>query len=88
MPDTSASLQQRDLERAIAKLPIEKRQVIVIVGLEDLFYVEVAEVLLIPVGTVRSRLSRPHGIARNDGYGERTAPARNHQEDLADSLGG
>src|ERR1700687_1324239 len=52
------TLQLRDLERAIAKLPHEQRQVILLVGLEGMAYEEVAKVLKVPVGTVRSRLSR------------------------------
>jgi len=52
------SLQLRDLEAAIAKLPQEQRQVILLVGLEGMRYEEVALILGVPVGTVRSRLSR------------------------------
>jgi len=52
------SLELRDLERAIGKLPPEQRQVILLVGLEGMAYEEVAAVLDVPVGTVRSRLSR------------------------------
>ena len=51
-------LQLRDLERAMARLPDEQRQVILLVGLEGMRYDEVATILGIPVGTVRSRLSR------------------------------
>jgi RNA polymerase sigma-70 factor, ECF subfamily len=57
-PDAGACLQLRDLERAIARLPEEQRQVVLLVGLEDMRYEEVAAVLGVPVGTVRSRLSR------------------------------
>jgi RNA polymerase sigma-70 factor (ECF subfamily) len=53
-----ASLELRDLEAAIGKLPQEQRQVILLVGLEGMRYEEVALVLGVPVGTVRSRLSR------------------------------
>jgi len=53
-----AVLQLRDLEAAIARLPQEQRQVILLVGLEGMRYEEVATVLGVPVGTVRSRLSR------------------------------
>ena len=53
-----ASLQLRDLEAAIASLPQEQRQVILLVGLEGMRYEEVAVILDVPVGTVRSRLSR------------------------------
>jgi RNA polymerase sigma-70 factor (ECF subfamily) len=53
-----ATLELRDLEAAIAKLPQEQRQVILLVGLEGMRYEEVALILGVPVGTVRSRLSR------------------------------
>lgn len=56
--NAGASLQLRDLERAIARLPDEQRQVILLVGLEGMRYEEVATILGIPIGTVRSRLSR------------------------------
>ena len=52
------SLELRDLERAIHKLPEEQRSVILLIGLEGMRYEEVAAVLDVPVGTVRSRLSR------------------------------
>jgi RNA polymerase sigma-70 factor (ECF subfamily) len=52
------TLELRDLETAIGKLPPEQRQVILLVGLEGMAYEEVAKVLKVPVGTVRSRLSR------------------------------
>lgn len=53
-----AKLQLRDLDRAMAQLSEERRQVILLVGLEGLQYQEVASILGLPVGTVRSRLSR------------------------------
>jgi RNA polymerase sigma-70 factor, ECF subfamily len=52
------ALQLRDLERGLGKLASEQRQVILLVGLEGMRYEEVASILGIPVGTVRSRLSR------------------------------
>jgi RNA polymerase sigma-70 factor (ECF subfamily) len=51
-------LELRDLDRALARLPQEQRAVILLVGLEGMPYVDVAVVLGVPVGTVRSRLSR------------------------------
>jgi DNA-directed RNA polymerase specialized sigma24 family protein len=57
-PRAHAALVLRDLEAALARLPQEQRQVILLVGLEGMRYEEVAVVLGIPVGTVRSRLSR------------------------------
>lgn len=57
-PQQGKRLEMRDLERAIAKLPEEQRIVILLVGLEGMRYEEVAVVLDVPVGTIRSRLSR------------------------------
>ena len=48
----------RDLERALAALPVAQRQVLLLVALEDLSYEETARVLDIPIGTVMSRLFR------------------------------
>jgi RNA polymerase sigma-70 factor (ECF subfamily) len=62
--DPEASLQLRDLERALARLPDEQRQVILLVGLEGMPYEEAATVLGIPIGTVRSRLSRGRDMLR------------------------
>ena len=58
------SLLLRDLERAIARLPEEPRQVILLVGLEGMRYEEVATILDVPIGTVRSRLSRGRDMLR------------------------
>jgi RNA polymerase sigma-70 factor (ECF subfamily) len=63
-PRAGPSLQLRDLERAIRLLPEEQRQVILLVGLEGMRYEEVAAVLDIPIGTVRSRLSRGREMLR------------------------
>ena len=46
------------VRRAINSLPDEQRVVIVLRDLQDLDYSEIAELLSIPVGTVRSRLHR------------------------------
>lgn len=63
-PNALASLQLRDLERAIATLPEEQRKVILLVGLEGMSYDKVAAILGVPVGTVRSRLSRGREMLR------------------------
>ena len=57
-PQQGRRLELRDLERALAKLPMEQRSVILLVALEGMSYEEVAAVLDIPIGTIRSRLSR------------------------------
>jgi RNA polymerase sigma-70 factor, ECF subfamily len=63
-PSALAVLQLRELDRAIGSLPATQRQVILLVGLEEMRYEEVAKILDIPVGTVRSRLSRGRQLLR------------------------
>lgn len=46
------------IRHALAKLSEEWREVIVLRDINDLSYPEIAAVLSIPVGTVKSRLSR------------------------------
>jgi RNA polymerase sigma-70 factor (ECF subfamily) len=48
----------RDLERALASLAAEQREVVLMVSLEDMSYQEVSRALGVPIGTVMSRLSR------------------------------
>jgi RNA polymerase sigma-70 factor, ECF subfamily len=62
--DPTASRQMFELERALAQLPLEQRQVILLVGLEGMSYEDAAGILSVPVGTVRSRLSRGRDTLR------------------------
>jgi len=47
-----------DLVAAQTQLPLEQREPLLLVALEQSSYAEVAEVLRIPIGTVMSRISR------------------------------
>jgi RNA polymerase sigma-70 factor (ECF subfamily) len=51
-------LELEDLSKALRRLPNEQREVILLIGLEQMSYNETARVLGIPIGTVMSRLSR------------------------------
>jgi RNA polymerase sigma factor (sigma-70 family) len=47
-----------DLQTALDQLPVEQKEILLLVALEDMAYVDVATTLGIPIGTVMSRLSR------------------------------
>ncbi len=49
---------RRRLNEAIAALPVQFREVLVLRELEDLAYKDIARIAEIPIGTVMSRLSR------------------------------
>ena len=61
-PGPDQALERSELEealhRAIGELPEERRIVVVLRDVEGLAYEEIAEVLELPIGTVRSRLHR------------------------------
>lgn len=52
------------LQRELADLPDEMREVLLLVALEEISYEEAAVMLSIPVGTVRSRVSRARNRLR------------------------
>ncbi|MCR4465000.1 MULTISPECIES: sigma-70 family RNA polymerase sigma factor [unclassified Burkholderia] len=56
--DEIGGLLLRDVQRALYRLPVEQREVLLLVALEELSYRDAAQVLGVPVGTVMSRLSR------------------------------
>ena len=54
-----------DIGDALDRLPAEQRAAILLVALEGVAYDEAAEILGVPVGTVRSRLSRGREALRS-----------------------
>ncbi len=75
-PAQYGRLELRDLASALARLPEEQRQVVLLVGLEGMSYQEVATVLDIPIGTVMSRLSRGREALRRLMAGKPSANLR------------
>jgi RNA polymerase sigma-70 factor (ECF subfamily) len=51
-------IEAMDVGEAMARLPVEQREVVVLVMVEGLAYREAADVLGLPIGTVTSRLAR------------------------------
>jgi RNA polymerase sigma-70 factor, ECF subfamily len=60
----SAQGMEGEVETALAGLPAEFREAIVLVDIEELSYQEVSGVLNIPIGTVKSRVSRGRAMLR------------------------
>ena len=73
-PTQEDRLELRDLNKALRRLSNEQREVLLLVGLEQMSYEEVAKVLGIPIGTVMSRLSRGRDQLRAMMEGSSAAP--------------
>jgi RNA polymerase sigma-70 factor (ECF subfamily) len=62
-------------------LAAEQREVILLVGLEGFSYEDAAKILAVPVGTVRSRLSRGReSLRRQFGIEEKIDPSLASQD--------
>jgi RNA polymerase sigma-70 factor (ECF subfamily) len=85
IPDQEDRIVVQDLEAALAKLPQEQREAILLVGAEGMAYEEAAEALGVKVGTVKSRVNRARnrlaemmGLSGGDGIaGSRGAAPEN-----------
>jgi RNA polymerase sigma-70 factor, ECF subfamily len=66
-PETILSGQgmEGEVETALAGLPAEFREALLLVDVEELSYLEVSGVLNVPIGTVKSRVSRGRAIMRD-----------------------
>jgi RNA polymerase sigma-70 factor (ECF subfamily) len=65
-----------DLVRALQRLPLHQREVLLLVCVEDCAYDEAAAILDVPVGTVMSRLSRARAQLRLEMEAEPPAAPR------------
>ncbi len=74
-PAHTDRLELRDMETALALLPADQREILLLVALEEMTYEEVAATLRIPVGTVMSRLARAREKLRAVMEGRAVAPA-------------
>lgn len=63
-----------DLRAAVARLPPEQREVLVLVGMLGETYEDTAGICGCPVGTVKSRLSRARAALARE-FGQEPAPA-------------
>ncbi len=73
-------LSDAQLIQGIRKLPDDMRWAILLVDIGGYDYQVAAEILAVPVGTIRSRLSRGRAILRNCLLGDRSAESAPHLE--------
>jgi RNA polymerase sigma-70 factor, ECF subfamily len=72
---TASMAAAQQLRQAIAALPVDYREVLILREFEGLSYREIAEVVSAPIGTVMSRLSRARDrLAASVRAGEGVAP--------------
>ncbi len=57
-PNQQAHLDYEDFRIALAKLPLDQREALLLVGAQGLSYEEAAEVCNVAIGTVKSRVNR------------------------------
>lgn len=58
LPDQHDAIHLKDVERALAALPPEQREVLVLVGASGVSYEEAANIVGCAIGTIKSRLAR------------------------------
>ena len=65
-PSVPQEIRDEDVLRALEKVAVEFREVVLLADVEEFSYKEIAETLKIPVGTVMSRLSRGRKLLRQE----------------------
>ncbi len=78
MPDQFDRLEVQDMSAALARLPRDQREAVLLVGVDGMSYEEAAKITGVAVGTVKSRVNRARnrlaellGLDRDDAGGNR-----------------
>ena len=59
-------IRDEDVLQALAKVPLEFREVVLLADVQEFSYKEIAETMKLPLGTVMSRLSRGRKLLRQE----------------------
>jgi RNA polymerase sigma-70 factor (ECF subfamily) len=78
VPPVAQELTDEDVLGALARIPAQFQEVVVLCDVEELTYKEIADALAIPLGTVMSRLHRGRALLRAE-IGASIAPAGRRQ---------
>jgi RNA polymerase sigma-70 factor, ECF subfamily len=65
-PQVPQEIRDDDILLALAKVPPDFREVVLMADVQEFSYKEIAQTLKIPLGTVMSRLSRGRGLLRQE----------------------
>lgn len=65
-PDDDIEAELESMQEAMTRVPLVEREVLTLFYLRELTLVEVAEILEVPVGTVKSRLHRARHLLRRE----------------------
>lgn len=65
-PPVPQEIRDEDILQALAKMPVDFREVVLMADVQEFSYKEIAETLKIPLGTVMSRLSRARKLLRQE----------------------
>jgi RNA polymerase sigma-70 factor (ECF subfamily) len=78
LPDQFDRLEVQDMSAALARLPRDQREAVLLVGVDGMSYEEAAKITGVAVGTVKSRVNRARnrlaellGLDRDDAGGNR-----------------
>jgi RNA polymerase sigma-70 factor (ECF subfamily) len=66
-------IRDEDVLKALARVPVEFREVVLLADVQEFSYKEIAETMKLPLGTVMSRLSRGRKLLRQELAGVATS---------------
>lgn len=65
-PPVPQEIRDEDVLKALEKVPVEFREVVLLADVQEFSYKEIAETMKLPLGTVMSRLSRGRKLLRQE----------------------
>lgn len=83
---TPQNITEQEVLEALKRLPLQFQEVVILSDVEDMTYKEIAEALLIPTGTVMSRLHRGRRLLRAELSAYANARGIGHEGGKSDAV--
>ena len=64
-PEQEDNFSTSVITEALDKLPVQQREVLVLISLEEVSYKQASEIIGVPIGTIMSRLSRARSLLKD-----------------------